>query len=173
VIPEHLLQPCDIILVSGKGLVSRAIRWFTDSEWSHAALYVGGGKQAIIEAMETGVEVNPLQTLVKGHTKVCVLRYPGLLVEQAEVIKAKAYDLTYHRYDFPQLITLGVYNFFRKLGVKMSFLVSNSRNNIICSELIAVCYKAAMIEFSKKTKMVTPASLYTNDGLTTIYEAKL
>src|SRR5512144_1064783 len=37
------LQPGDILLVEGNTRVSSAIKYLTQSTWSHAALYVGTG----------------------------------------------------------------------------------------------------------------------------------
>src|SRR5947207_2647842 len=35
------LQPCDVLLVEGSTRISTAIKYLTQSTWSHAALYVG------------------------------------------------------------------------------------------------------------------------------------
>ena len=172
-IPETILQTDDILIVSGKGLLSRAIDWFTDSKWSHVALFVGDEGNHIIEATSIGVMVNDLQTLCKGHTDICVRRYAGLSTEQLGLIKDKAYSLVYEPYDYIQLLSLGTYNLFRKIGIKMPFLVRNARDRMICSELIAVAYSVVDIDFAKRIKLVTPAGLHDDTALITIYEAKI
>jgi hypothetical protein len=35
------LMPCDVLLVEGQSRISVAIKYLTQSSWSHAALYVG------------------------------------------------------------------------------------------------------------------------------------
>ncbi|WP_255519813.1 hypothetical protein [Cupriavidus sp. IK-TO18] len=37
----RLLQPCDVLLVEGNRRISTAIKYLTQSTWSHAALFVG------------------------------------------------------------------------------------------------------------------------------------
>jgi len=52
------LQPCDVLLIEGNTRVSTAIKYLTQSTWSHAALYLGVGpfagrlerQHALIEA---------------------------------------------------------------------------------------------------------------------------
>lgn len=40
-----LLQPGDLLIYSGSGFFSRLIKLKTYSEWTHVAIYLGGGKQ--------------------------------------------------------------------------------------------------------------------------------
>ncbi|KIL38297.1 hypothetical protein SD70_27160 [Gordoniibacillus kamchatkensis] len=42
------MNPGDLIFVSGIDVISRIIRWVTESKYSHVAIYVGGGR--VIEA---------------------------------------------------------------------------------------------------------------------------
>lgn len=168
------LHTADIVLVAGKGWISKSIMFLTDSKWSHAALYVGGGRQAVLEAVDDGVEENPFVTTAKGHTRIAIRRLPDLTVEQAEAIKAVAYKELNRPYDYVQLVTLGVYSVVRKyLGVRWSALVKNSKKSMICSELVEVAYAAAGVHFAKKDKMVTPDTLGEAENLVTVYEAPL
>lgn len=161
-----MYQPGDVILFAGKSWISRGIEWFTDSKYSHAALYVGNGY--IIEATEAGVEKNLLT--FKGCSGHCVRRMPGLTSDAAKAIVAKAESLIYDNYDFLQLLTLGVYYGFRRLGITWSALVANMPNKMICSELVAVSYLVVPDKFKDQTKLVTPDTLYTTSLLQTIEE---
>ena len=38
---KPMLKPCDVILIEGKSRVSRAIQFITESNWSHAAIFIG------------------------------------------------------------------------------------------------------------------------------------
>ena len=40
------LKPCDVLLVEGNTRISTAIKYLTQSTWSHAALYLGVGPVA-------------------------------------------------------------------------------------------------------------------------------
>lgn len=164
------LQPCDVIFFSGKGFVSRGIRFFTNSEWSHVALYVGGGEGYVIEATAAGVEKNKLAPLIKHAAKWEVRRFDNLTVEEAELMKAKAYSLIYENYDFLQVLSLGVYYAFRKIGLTWSALVANTNGKMICSELVAVCALCINRKFKSKTKLVTPKTLYDSCHLHKVYE---
>ncbi|GAB4164050.1 MAG: hypothetical protein Fur003_6410 [Candidatus Dojkabacteria bacterium] len=41
---KHTLQVGDVLLVEGKQKFSSAIKYLTQSNWSHAALYLGNGE---------------------------------------------------------------------------------------------------------------------------------
>ena len=165
----------DVILFQGTAFISRGIEWFSKSKWSHAALYVGGGNGYIIEATGAGVERNKLETSLHGCSSYCVRRMPNLTMEQAELIKDKAYSLIYKKdkYDFIQLLTLGIYFTLRKIGITWAWLVDNMPNKMICSELVAVCYLTLPIKFKSKIKLVTPETLYSTGILTTIEELEI
>ena len=168
------LNPGDIVLVAGKGWLSKSIMFLTDSKWSHVALYIGGGRRAVLEAVDDGVEENAFATTAKGHTRIAIRRLPGLTVEQAEAIKTAAYRELNRPYDYVQLVTLGVYSLARKyLGLRWSALVKNKKRAIICSELVELAYGAAGVHFAGKDKMVTPDTLAAAENLITVYEAPL
>jgi len=38
---RKVLQPCDVMLVEGNQRVSTAIKYLTQSTWSHAVIYIG------------------------------------------------------------------------------------------------------------------------------------
>src|SRR5271155_2471225 len=61
---SQMLKPADVVLVEGKRRISTAIKYLTQSSWSHAAIYVGkrggGGEEGrvrgLVESdMERGV----------------------------------------------------------------------------------------------------------------------
>jgi hypothetical protein len=167
------LQPGDCILIGGKSFVSRGIKWFTNSKYSHTALYLGGGSNYVAEATAVGVEKNKIQNLLAYAECVCVRRIPNLTVEQAEIMKDKAYSLIYDSYDTLQFISYIPYFLFRKVGINLPFLVFNSRQKMVCSELYAVCALAADIRLYKSVKLITPEFLYKTNKLITIIEEEL
>jgi len=103
------IRPCDVLLVEGSPTkISSAIRYLTQSSWSHAALYVGlagdlgerdGEPLVLVEAeLGNGVVVSPLSKYANYNTRIC--RPVGLSpADRAAVIRfavervGLAYDL--------------------------------------------------------------------------------
>jgi hypothetical protein len=82
--PERLrgsIQPGDVLLVEGNSRVSSAIKYLTQSTWSHAALCVGpmpgraepdGEPHVLVEAeLGLGVISSPLSRHQNAHTRIC------------------------------------------------------------------------------------------------------
>ncbi len=105
---RRVLQPGDVLLVEGNSRVSVAIKYLTQSTWSHAALYVGNALGQVTADGEplTLVEVNlgegciaaPLSKYELYNTRIC--RPSGLSVQdRARVIDfvagslGKSYDM--------------------------------------------------------------------------------
>ncbi|MEM0900622.1 MAG: YiiX/YebB-like N1pC/P60 family cysteine hydrolase [Pseudomonadota bacterium] len=75
------LQPGDVLLVEGNQRISAAIKYLTQSTWSHAALYVGdvledtddeGRKKRLIEVnLGTGCTAEPLEKYETFNTRIC------------------------------------------------------------------------------------------------------
>lgn len=114
--PEQLaaiLQPCDVLLVEGNTRLSTAIKYLTQSTWSHAALYLGvgpfdgrlSGTHVLVEAdLEEGIRLVPLDVYSRMHTRIC--RPLGLESgERASVIRAAMARLG-HQYDLKNVFDL-------------------------------------------------------------------
>ena len=71
----QVLQTGDVLLVEGTSRVSSAIKYLTQSTWSHAALYVGKsatGESQFLEAdMVYGVRLVALSYFTEFHCRVC------------------------------------------------------------------------------------------------------
>ncbi|MGL4243641.1 MAG: YiiX/YebB-like N1pC/P60 family cysteine hydrolase [Beijerinckiaceae bacterium] len=75
------IQPGDVLLVEGNSRVSSAIKYLTQSTWSHAALCVGpmagrqepdGEPHVLVEAeLGMGVISSPLSRHQNAHTRIC------------------------------------------------------------------------------------------------------
>lgn len=72
---HEVLHTGDVLLVEGTSRVSSAIKYLTQSTWSHAALYVGksdSGECQFLEAdMVQGVRLVPLSHYTGFHCRVC------------------------------------------------------------------------------------------------------
>lgn len=70
---RQILRPADVILVEGDRRISGAIKYLTQSTWSHAVIFVGDGgdldengqSRVLVEAdTERGVRAFPLEELL-------------------------------------------------------------------------------------------------------------
>ena len=87
------LIPGDVILVEGTSRVSTAIKYLTQSTWSHSALFVGdlpwrtadGQTPSVVEAdISEGVRAVPLATYRHHACRIC--RPVGLSSAEAEAV---------------------------------------------------------------------------------------
>jgi hypothetical protein len=75
------LKPGDVLLVEGNSRISTAIKYLTQSTWSHAALYVGdaygkrdakGAQLCFVEAdVVDGVRAVPIEIFYNYHCRIC------------------------------------------------------------------------------------------------------
>src|ERR1700685_4836173 len=63
---SQILKPADVVLVEGKRRISTAIKYLTQSSWSHAALYVGGCGGGGAEGRGGGLVADGMGTGVRG-----------------------------------------------------------------------------------------------------------
>lgn len=158
---NYLPQIGDCILIEADNIISDGIQWFSSGDVNHAAVYLGGGKRKIIEALMDGVKVKTLDKYYNNKYTIYIRRIRDLKVEQAEQMKNLAYEYVDRPYDFIQFITLAFYFIAKKLGIRREGLVADSKDAIICSELFNVLAKRAGIKLFKKVKdsVVTPHDL--------------
>src|SRR5450432_2427039 len=88
------LLPADVVLVEGNTRVATAIKYLTQSTWSHALLYVGpipgrseqsGEPHVLVEAdVEHGVLSAPASKYANAHTRIC--RPVGLSAEDVRAV---------------------------------------------------------------------------------------
>ena len=113
--PETLratLQPGDVLLVEGNQHLSAAIKYLTQSTWSHAALYVGDRFTAGSEAEKVLVEVTveegcvavPLSKYRNYNTRIC--RPVGLTESDRESVIDFMVGAIGLRYDLNNVVDL-------------------------------------------------------------------
>src|SRR5262245_19689187 len=77
---RHTLRPGDVLLVAGSSKLSTAIKYLTQSTWSHAALCVGdalspnadGEPLSLVEVTPVdGCVAVPLSKYERFHTRIC------------------------------------------------------------------------------------------------------
>ncbi len=151
--PEKLrttLQPGDVVLVEGNTRVSAAIKYLTQSTWSHAMIYVGelpgraepnGEPHVLIEVdVELGCISIPLSKYTAAHTRIC--RPVGLPPEERQKVCAFMIDHIGMQYDLKNVFDLARYIFPvipvpSRLRRRMIALGSGDPTRAICSTLLA------------------------------------
>jgi len=145
-----LLKPCDVLLVEGNRRISSAIKYLTQSTWSHAAICVGPlpgydpTAPMLVEVdLENGVTAVPLDKYDRFHTRIC--RPVGLSDLEMRQVVAFVVERIGHHYDMKNVIDLMRYLLptppvpvrFRR---KMLALGSGDPTRAICSTLIAQAF---------------------------------
>jgi hypothetical protein len=150
------IQPGDVLLVEGNSGFSMAIKYLTQSSWSHAALYVGDASEtpsppnektnALVEAdVIEGVRAVPLSKYQFVHTRIC--RPVGITSEDINKVIRYAVSRIGHRYDLRNIVDLARYLIktppvptrYRR---RMLALGSGDPTRAICSSLIAEAFQS-------------------------------
>lgn len=160
------LRPGDVLLVEGDKRISVAIKYLTQSTWSHAALYVGKvddsrlralGEDLLIEAdMKLGVIAVPLSKYRSLNTRICRpvnltdedrQKVIGFMVERIDL----KYDLK-HVFDLMRYLlpTPPVPVRWRR---QMLSLGSGDPTLAICSTLIAQAFQSVQYPILPKIKV--------------------
>lgn len=149
------LRPADVLLVEGNSRVSTAIKYLTQSTWSHAALYVGRGAGLrdklgrlceLIEAdIVEGIRAVPLLEFAGLQCRIC--RPRGLTpADEAQVVNF-AVERIGNLYDLKNIFDLARYliptppvaTSWRR---HMLALGSGDPTRAICSSLIAQAFQS-------------------------------
>lgn len=155
----------DVVLVEGRTELSRAIKLFSNSHWSHIALYVGDelirkgrprrerylrefgedAKHLIIEAFTgKGVMAAPLRNYCEYNMRVC--RPYGIDKKDLRSVVAEVIDNLGKRYDEQNIVDIALMllpswlNFFKKRGIT-ACLGSCNDFRVICSGMIAKAFQ--------------------------------
>lgn len=148
------LLPGDVLLVEGRSRISSAIKYLTQSTWSHAALYVGAlGEGRLASPDHCFVEadlVDGVRSIGIGeydglHTRIC--RPVDLTGAETQAVIDYAVGRIGHRYDLRNVFDLARYLLpnppiparFRR---RMIALGSGDPTRAICSTLIAQAFEA-------------------------------
>ena len=166
------IHPCDVLLVEGRRTkASSAIRYLTQSTWSHAALYVGLGARlgerngeplVLVEAeLGEGVIASPISKFDTYNTRIC--RPVGLTEEDRAKVIRYAVDRIGHAYDMQNIIDLLRY-FMPNPPVparwrrRMIAIGSGEPTRAICSTLIAQAFESVRYPIMPRVERVDPQS---------------
>lgn len=149
------LRPGDVLLVEGNTRIAAAIKFLTQSTWSHAALYIGDalgplepGQEPglLLEAdLTEGVRAVPLSNYAAQHTRIC--RPVGLTEAEVDAVVRHALTRLGHRYDLKHIFDLARYLFpmppvpsrYRR---RLIALGSGDPTRAICSSIIAEAFQS-------------------------------
>ncbi len=154
---REILRPGDVVLVEGNRQVSSAIKYLTQSTWSHAALYVGDAISVPIDQNDDPedrpclVEVNlgegcvavPLSKYETYNTRIC--RPVSLSDEDTEKVIQFAISRIGTQYDHSNIFDMLRYffpvPFPAPIRRRMISLGSGDPSRAICSTLIALAFQ--------------------------------
>ena len=179
-----VIQKGDVVLVEGRSDISRFIKLFTNSSWSHSAMYIGDGLiekdslskekyqmefgadagHLLIEAeVGNGVTIAPLRKYQDYNIRIC--RPYGILPQDLEsVIQTTISNLGKH-YDNQNIIDIGLMllpfrlNPFKKHTIN-ACLGSCNEFRVICSGMIAKSFQSVsypIVPVLQKLQPATPA----------------
>jgi hypothetical protein len=149
------LQPGDVLLVEGTSLFAGAVKYLTQSTWSHSALYVGDAlgpppegsePRVFVEAdINEGVRAVPLSAFWDLHYRIC--RPVGLASREIEQLVGYAVERIGQQYDLKNVFDLVRYLLPtppvpRRWRRKLLALGSGDATRAICSTLIAQAFES-------------------------------
>lgn len=146
--PSDLLaacvQPSDVLLVDGTSRVSSAIKYLTQSTWSHAALYVGDGQFLEVDMVQ-GVRLVDVTHFNGFHCRIC--RPVNLSVHERQALCDYATARLGQQYDMKNIFDLVRYLLPNppiptRWRRRMLALGSGDPTRAICSTLIAQAFQS-------------------------------
>ena len=156
--PEALvatLRKGDVLLIEGDSRVSTAIKYLTQSTWSHAALCFSSPADlsgdrldtpVLVEAdLNAGVRTVPLRQHLHLHTRVC--RPVGLDSDEIECVVRYMLDRVGYQYDLKNIFDLARYlvrtpPVSEKRRRRLLALGSGDPTRAICSSLLAQAFQS-------------------------------
>jgi len=168
---RRILRPADVILVEGRARISTAIKYLTQSTWSHVALCVGdyagqsldGKTDLLVEAdTELGVHLLDLQQLGGLNLRIC--RPVGLSEADAHRVVDYVMARLGQRYDLKNVFDLARYLLptppvpgpWRR---RLLALGSGDPTRAICSTLVAEAFQSVpfpILPVVRSESAVTP-----------------
>jgi cell wall-associated NlpC family hydrolase len=152
---EKTLQRGDVLLIEGSSRISMAIKYITQSTWSHAAIFIGkvesvdgdlGTKPLLIEVdVKEGVRTVPLSTYCQNHTRIC--RPVGLTAKEMKQVIDFMKERLGYKYDLKNIFDLARYLIQTppvppKYRRRLLALGSGDPTKAICSSLIAQAFQS-------------------------------
>jgi hypothetical protein len=180
--PETLratLQPGDVLLIEGNQRISAAIKYLTQSTWSHAAMYVGdplksgSDEKVFIECnVADGCIAVPLSAYSSYNTRIC--RPLGLTEADRKAVTGFMTGSIGRRYDVRNIVDLARYLLPNppvpvRWRRRMLAFGSGDPTRAICSSLIAEAFGRVgypiLPLLEPGGRMTHPASTYSREEI--------
>ena len=167
------LKKGDVLLVDGDSRVSAAIKYLSQSTWSHAALCISDQQDAsspnsdevlLLEAdVVEGVRVIPLSIYVKQGTRIC--RPVGLKPEDIEIVCGYGKTKIGHQYDTKNVVDLARFLIQTPpvpVGWRRQMLTlgSGDPTQAICSSLVAQCFQSVQYPILPDKRYMQKESIF-------------
>ncbi len=146
-----VIQPGDILLVDGNSRISTAIKYLTQSTWSHSCFYIGSEdgtfeQATLLEAdLNDGVTLVPLSKYTQYNVRIC--RPMGLSDEERDALLQFVKERIGYHYDLKNIFDLLRY-LIQNPAVPTRYrrqllsLGSGEPTKAICSTLIAQAFQS-------------------------------
>ncbi|WP_374012338.1 YiiX/YebB-like N1pC/P60 family cysteine hydrolase [Pseudoxanthomonas koreensis] len=144
------LRRGDVLLVEGTSRFAGAIKYLTQSTWSHAALCMGtpgdeAEPQFVDVDVNDGVRTVPLAEFAGLHLRIC--RPVGLGAAEIDAVVGHMLDRLGHSYDLKNIVDLARYLVRQPplpdpMKRRMLALGSGEPTRAICSTLLAQAFEA-------------------------------
>jgi hypothetical protein len=141
---RRCLKPGDVVLVEGNTKFSTAIKYLTQSTWSHAMLYMGNGQ--FIEAdVSKGIIRSDIEEVRDYHTRIC--RPIGLTQSELDGVCYHAVSKLGGTYDLRNVFDLVRYlvpvlPFPTRHRHKLLAFGSGDPTKAVCSTLVSECFES-------------------------------
>jgi len=154
------IRPGDVLLVEGGQVFSTAIKYLTQSNWSHSAIYIGG--EVLIEAdIKEGVRRIPLREYENHHTRIC--RPVGLDEKDLDQIFTFLEKRVGHQYDLKNVFDLARYLIplppipgrWKRDVLEFG---SGDPTKVICSSLISEAFQYIKYPILPQVRYIKPGS---------------
>lgn len=163
------LRPGDVLLIEGSSRISSAIKYMTQSTWSHATLCIalpdptaaaGSDPMILLEAdVNSGVQLVPLSKYATLHTRIC--RPIGLTPDEITSVIRFAVERVGYRYDMKHIVDLMRYLIpnppvparYRR---RLLAIGSGDPTRAICSALIAEAFHGVGYPILPTVRLLPP-----------------
>jgi len=171
----EILKEGDILNFKTAGIGGFLIRYGTNGNVNHSALFIDKKNNEIIEALGSGIKRNNLEKVLKNKNilNLDILRYENLTAKELECIKIYAQSRVGKKYDYRQIIGLSIRNLFKKFTTIKFWWNKNlldSKDKDICSELVYNAYQSIQIKLldKKNEGLIVPCDFEKSPYLTKI-----
>lgn len=164
------LRPGDVLLIEGSSRISSAIKYLTQSTWSHATLCIAAPDPSAVAGQEAsilleadvarGVQLVPLSNYASLHTRIC--RPVGLSAQEITSVIQFAVRRVGYQYDVKHIFDLARYLIpnppvpvrYRR---RLLAVGSGDPTRAICSALIAEAFHAVGYPILPTARLLAPA----------------